>query len=325
MNIVMTALALLFLGGANPAEHSPGRVAAGDSAAIRVATWNIRWFPKGCPNPSECPGRQTNVARLAETIHELRLDLVAVQEILSDEPSRAALRTLIHMLDSLSGGRWDVSLQACGPVEAQRVGFLWNKDRLGLSELADVGQLNGEWETSGEACAGNLRPGRYAYVRSETGGADFHVYTVHFDSGRRDKDYQNRRDAARRIPSLVRPHHPEDADVVILGDFNTMGRSEPTEITARQEYSTFDRDISPAYLRLASDPPCTEYYRGRGGALDHIVVSSRMQEAACSAMTGGYCRETQCAVLDPDNMPADYETVSDHCPVVLEITDADMD
>ena len=223
-----------------------------DTSSVRVATWNIRWFPKGCPDPSECPERRTDVENVAATVAELRLDLVAVQEILSDEPSRPAIAHLLRSLDSLVGGPWKIDLQECGPPEAQRVGFLWNAGRLELTGLADVGPLNGEWEKTGEACAGNLRPGRYAYVRSLSGGVDFHAYTVHFDSGRRDKDYQNRRDAARRIPALVRGMHADDADVVVLGDFNTMGRSEPIEITAAEEFAAFDEDITPAFAAPSS-------------------------------------------------------------------------
>ncbi len=298
---------------------------ADDSTAIRIATWNIRWFPKGCPNPAECPGRQTDIDLLAATIYDLRLDLVAVQEILNDEPSRAAMHHFIRQLDSLSGGTWMVDLQDCGPPEAQRVGFLWNASVVQLSGFADVGQLNGEWEKSGEACEANLRPGRYAYVQSVAGGVDFHVYTVHFDSGRKDRDYQNRRDAARRIPTLLSTLHPDDTDVIVLGDFNTMGRSEPSEITGEAEYSIFDEDITQAYVRPPITPFCTEYYRGRGGVLDHVIVSAGMQEAAREATVGGYCATAQCADLDQDDMPVEYQSVSDHCPVILEIVDADLD
>ncbi|MDX1741088.1 MAG: endonuclease/exonuclease/phosphatase family protein [Rhodothermales bacterium] len=296
-----------------------------DSAGIRVATWNIRWFPKGCPDPSECPERRTDVRSVAATIAGEDLDMVALQEILSDEPSRPAMDLLVATLDSLTGGSWEVDLQECGPAEAQRVGFLWNAARLELSEMADVGQLNGEWEKTGEACAENLRPGRYAYVQSLDGGVDFHAYTVHFDSGRRDKDYQNRRDAARRIPTLLRAEHSDDSDVVLLGDFNTMGRSEPSEITAEEEYAIFDKDITSSFSRLPIEPFCTEYYRGRGGVLDHILVSTGMTEAGRVSASAGYCAAYQCADLDQENMPAEYLQLSDHCPVVLEITDVDLD
>ena len=266
-SIRLLAAALVLMAGA---QHADARTQADkDSAQVRAATWNIRWFPKGCPDPTECPDRQTDVHEVARTISDLRLDLVALQEILTDEPSQPSMDLLIGTLDSLTGGSWRSDLQDCGPPEAQRVGFLWNASRLELTGMTDIGQLNGEWETTGEACAANLRPGRYAYVRSLDGGVDFHAYTVHFDSGRRDKDYQNRRDASRRISALLQPMHSDDSDVVLLGDFNTMGRSEPAEITAEQEYAIFDEDITSAFVRLPIEPFCTEYYRGRGGVLDH--------------------------------------------------------
>ena len=79
--------------------------------------------------------------------------------------------------------------------------------------------------------------------------------------------------------------------------------------------------------RLPNSPSCTEYYRGRGSFLDHILVSTAMTEAPAGsvARVSGYCAEVDCQPIDQENMPYDYVHVSDHCPVVIDLIDADRD
>ncbi len=293
-----------------------------DSPPLRLATWNIRWFPRGCPDAAKCPSAATDLDLVTQTIATESLDLVALQEIVYDEDGQEAISRLISSLDSLSGGQWGVDVQACGAPENQRVGFLWNSARLTLTDFADLEQLNGGSENGGGACAENLRPGRYAYARSADGKVDFHVVTVHFDSGRRDRDYQNRRDATRQIPHLKladKKLQDLDTDVIILGDFNTMGRGEPTEITAPMELEEFDREIGPGFRRVSVVAGCSQYYRGRAGLLDFFVLSESLASTALVSKAGSFCADNTCRDLDENNMPAAYERVSDHCPVILEL------
>ncbi len=79
--------------------------------------------------------------------------------------------------------------------------------------------------------------------------------------------------------------------------------------------------------RLSNSPACTEYYRGRGSFLDHILVSTAMTEAPSGAVARvfGYCAEADCQPVDQENMPYDYVHVSDHCPVVIDLIDEDRD
>jgi hypothetical protein len=248
-----------------------------------------------------------------------------VQEILDDPVAQFRLAELTAELDVLTGGSWEVDLQECGPEKGQHVGFLWNSDRVTLSDFADVAQLNGAFE-GGSACASNLRPGRYA--RAETpAGTDFDILSVHFDSGVRDRDYQNRRAAAEQIPFLVVDGVPlldEDPDVLVVGDFNTMGRAEPPQIAPEQEIALFEGEIAPEFRRVEATPTCTEYFDDEPGVLDHITVTSGMQEAAATARVTGYCAVRECAEFSGP-LPAAYERLSDHCPVVFEIRDEDLD
>jgi hypothetical protein len=110
-----------------------------------------------------------------------------------------------------------------------------------------------------------------------------------------------------------------------------MGREADGElgaVTAEQEIADLDRDLEALGMRrLHGEPNCTEYYMGRGGTLDHIVVALATEEAPTDlvARVRGYCEEVHCAVLDENDMPLDYRVASDHCPVVVDLIDVDDD
>jgi endonuclease/exonuclease/phosphatase family metal-dependent hydrolase len=233
-----------------------------------------------------------------------------------------ALRTALHRL---TGGSWQVDLQSCGGSSHQHVGFLWNGSRVALLQLTDAWALNGA-ATAGtpKACAGNLRPGRYALAKTPI-GVDFHILAVHFDSGTKSRDYDHRRHATQRIDEITIGHTPIlQLDRDVLGDDNTMGREDAPPISAQEELAVFDGELAPGFRHLPMTPNCTEYFEHKAGALDHIVVSAGMQEAAATARVTGYCAVAGCAHLT-GAMPAAAERLSDHCPVVVDIQDGDLD
>jgi hypothetical protein len=70
---------------------------------------------------------------------------------------------------------------------------------------------------------------------------------------------------------------------------------------------------------------CSEYFDGKCGLLDHIIVTRDMVEANnAAAIVSGYC-----AVLDGqpfgDAEPAASQKLSDHCPILVDIEDRDRD
>jgi len=71
---------------------------------------------------------------------------------------------------------------------------------------------------------------------------------------------------------------------------------------------------------------CTEYFNGACNALDPIVVTQAIQEAkATEARVTGYCAVAGGRPIDPDTMPLVYAHLSDHCPVVVEVQNRDLD
>jgi hypothetical protein len=75
---------------------------------------------------------------------------------------------------------------------------------------------------------------------------------------------------------------------------------------------------------MALAPACTEYYNKHAGILDHVTVTTAMREAARSAQVSGYCAVNNCVPL-AGAAPAAFERLSDHCPVVFEVQDKNLD
>jgi hypothetical protein len=141
------------------------------------------------------------------------------------------------------------------------------------------------------------------------------------------RDYGHRRQAARRIGAIAIGNTPIlqlDRDVVVLGADNTLGKQEVPPVSAQEELAAFDGELAPGFRRLAMTPNCTKYFDGKAGTLDHIVVSTGMQEVAATARVTGYCAVAGYADL-AGTMPAASERLSDHFPVVVDRQDRDLD
>jgi predicted extracellular nuclease len=255
-------------------------------------------------------------------------DVIAVQEILDTREADFAWAALFDGLRAHAGGNWRVDLQECGGEAAQHVGFVWNADRVTLSNMRDVWQLNGASTSSANPCAGNLRPGRGAYAKSLIGGADFHIVVAHSDSGTKERDFDHRQTALGRLDSVFADLNSQssDSDIVVLGDLNTMGAQ--GRVDAKGEIQLLEQVISretPEYRHLNLTPACTEYFEGVCGWLDHVLVGRTMAEAERAELRlSGYCAERGGTPIR-GAMPAAYERLSDHCPIVFDLIDRDLD
>lgn len=123
--------------------------------------------------------------------------------------------------------------------------------------------------------------------------------------------------------------------MLVLGDFNTMGcrscegAASGGAVSAGDELAALDRAVGrggTSLRRVPSDVPCTEYYRGRGGALDHVLASRGLAELASDAQVevAGECARRHCLLPRGVHPPA-LAHLSDHCPLVVELEDRDRD
>jgi len=157
-------------------------------------------------------------------------------------------------------------------------------------------------------------------------GADFHLIALHLKSGPTVFAVEDRQKALNKIDKTVSPFLRKDQDVVILGDFNTMGAGDNS--SRKSELKYVRRMVSkemPGFQDLPLTPQCSHYFRGRPGWLDHVLVNHGMEEIhSRSARVTGYCAVTECERIQGD-YPLAYERLSDHCPVVIEIQNQDKD
>jgi endonuclease/exonuclease/phosphatase family metal-dependent hydrolase len=284
-----------------------------------MGSWNVRWFPGKDED-------KTDLDWLACTIAWLNVDLLAVQEFTATNEAKNAVKEVIKKLNANTGGDWACDLHNCGGDTDQHVGFLWNKNRLTLSGQKDMWEFNARASAETNPCYNRLRPGRYCYVKTKQGGVDFHIITVHLKMGAKSSAQQERFKVYNQLDAAVQPLLTKDKDIVILGDWNTMGNGSPGSAAAEiEKLGQIALSEAPGFILFAIEPVCTEYYRGHGGWLDQVLAARAMKEiSAHRAYVSGYCRVNDCANIQYP-MPAAYYNISDHCPLVFEIDDVDKD
>ncbi len=304
------------------------RMALPSSSTLRVGTWNVRWFPVGsAPDDKQRRSEPTNRDWLICALTWMSLDMVAVQESLGTPEASKAWDSMVASLSDNTGDTWKWYRQPCGRPEDHHIAILWNDSRVALSNFESLWQFNAKADSPKKPCTYGLRPGQYVRVQSrEQGGADFHLIAVHLKSGPTVFALEERQKALNRIDRTVQPLLEADQDVIILGDFNTMGAGDWH--SQRSELKYVRRMVGkeqPGFHDLPLTPQCSHYFRGRGGWLDHVLVTKSMKEAKASkAQVTGYCALSDCQRIKGD-YPLAYRSLSDHCPVIVEIDNQDQD
>ena len=293
-------------------RERPRRKAGGPP---RVGTWNLRWFPRGTARGND-QERRTDVRWMACAIASLEVDVLAVQEVLHDAEGRAALLDLRAGLDALTGGRWHAELDPCSEGR-QHVGLLYDARAVTLRDVQAVAALN----PGRGACDRSLRPGLAAHARFADGSAAL-LIAVHLDSGVTPRDHDNRRRSVERLRAALLALQPRERprDVIVLGDFNTMGcRDCVPAVHADDELAAFDAALSRQQLKrltVAAGAGCSQYYRGHAGLLDHVLVGERSRWARASRRAVGPCAELAGAAPSRPRAPPAVAPPSDHCPLV---------
>ena len=304
------------------------RMADASSSKLRIATWNIRWFPLGsAPDRPQKSAEPTDIDWLICALQWMQVDIVAIQESLATQEATQAWKRITSQLTTQTGQTWRWYQQPCGRPDNHHIGFLWNDTRVALSDFDSLWQFNVKARSAANPCASDLRPGQYAYVQSRKNkGVDFHLIALHLKSGPTIFAVEKRQKAVNRIDQTVKTLLDSDRDVVILGDFNTMGAGDWHSQKSEIKYvRRMVRKEKPGFEDLPLKPQCSHYFRGRGGWLDHLLVAKEMQEVTVTTVTvTGYCAIADCQRIKGDYPPA-YRQLSDHCPVVLEIENRDLD
>lgn len=290
----------------------------------RFASWNLHWFPDGKPGASS-GGSGTDLAWLACSLAWLDADVIAVQELKQTPRAVVAFEQLLLELSRLSGGRYVGRLDDCGSRVPQHVGLLWNEARVSASDVRQLASLN----PSGDACGRQLRPGLAARLRFP-GGLDLTAVSAHFKSMPDERALDLRESSFGALPGVLRDveQRSHDSDLLVLGDLNTMGCAECSPpLSADDELRAADQSLRAGGLRIVpADAAGSHYQGGRATLLDHAVASLGLRELPPASRThvAGVCSDANAA---PSGRAAKKrrQRLSDHCPIVLDLSDRDLD
>lgn len=298
-----------------------------EEGTVRIGAWNIRWFPDGVPGRGGKRAKATDVDWLACVVSWMNVDALGLAEVKSPVYSEAALARWTARIDALTGEKHRVLLDDCPGSSGQHVGWLVNESRLRATLPITHAAINPHQD----ACASQLRPGLGVDLASR-GGLDFHAIAVHLKSGTLPRDIELRRTSLGRLDQVraAVESRTEDTDLVVVGDFNTMGCSTCGNAErSGAEVSLMDGILSRLQRplrRIPNDQGCSHFYQGHPSLLDHILVSTSMREAPATrrARVDGYCRRAKCESIG-DSSPEAQLHLSDHCPVLVDLVDADWD
>ena len=291
------------------------------SGRARFASWNLHWFPDGDSQERE---PASDVRWMACALAWLNADVVAIQEVKQTPKAVQALATLLSELNRLTGARYVARLDDCGGSVPQHVGLMWNEARTAAVDLQTVAALN----PHGSACEKQLRPGLAARFRFP-GGLDLAVVSAHFKSQADSRALLLRRASFAAVPGVARTltEAAHDSDFLLLGDLNTMGCDEcQPPISAAEELTAVQRLLGTGVRLVPADATGTERYRGNFTLLDHALGAVAMRELPPGTRThvAGMCEAGAPALTKraADKLSRD---LSDHCPIVLDLTDQDLD
>jgi endonuclease/exonuclease/phosphatase family metal-dependent hydrolase len=289
----------------------------------RIGAWNLHWFPDG--RPGDTPSGGADIEWLACAIAWMNVDVLALEEVKRPPRGDEGLAELRRALERLTGSTFRTVLDTCPLASGQHVGLLYDEQRVKVGPTLTIGALN----PRGDACKDELRPGLSGYFRFP-GGLDLSVIAAHLKSGSDPRAIEERArsfgafaEAARVASAAAR-----DADVLLLGDMNSMGCATcAPEVSPSAELTRADAifaALAPPVARLPASPACSHHFKSRSTLLDWAAKSDLSELPAGTSVTvSGACGELGCEALSAGL--AAQAALSDHCPIWLDLDDIDRD
>jgi hypothetical protein len=287
--------------------------------SLRIALWNVRNFPLD-ERPQEDDlgySRRTNICDFETAFGGLDADLYGLQEVNDIRRFRPILRR------ACGERSMDVRYSSSGGRHGQHLAIAWDNTRLEL--------VGNPMEAHELVLEPGMRPAFAGYFRSlRAGGIDFTVVVVHLESG--PQNFAERRRQNRALASWIEAWIEEvgDPDVVVLGDFNTVGSPRGG---LEGELQSVDSILGRVGLERLDNPlGCTSYWEGGGerdgihrpSLLDHVFVGGIGLDAVTRPLEAWlHCSRWQCGDLISRTGEEDgtFWDVSDHCPLTFEIRD----
>lgn len=281
-------------------EHDRANVRSGP---LRIGTFNIRFLGQD----------PTDLDRLRAVVASVDPAVLALQEVIRDEPAR----TLARML-SVDGRAYRVVSAECGGRSGLRVAFLFDEARVSFRGAREFPAMASDGDgvcTTGDRAA-------LAGTFFAPSAGEFTMVSLHLEA-RSEPERVERRKAQWRRMFAIRERLVREgkSNVILLGDTNSTGWHDD----AQGERTFIEGEASRAGVRVETGAlACSEYFRTgertwQPSMLDHIVAEPDVVRAG-TVRLHGYCAELACRPWIADAPPSDYVSVSDHCPVTVELS-----
>ncbi len=279
-------------------------------SGLKLVSYNIRNF-----DYDERQHIPTNKNALYTIIKGLDADLIGVQEIVNAPEFVRFIQQYFP--------QYGVALTTCGGQNNQKLGFIYNKNKLKITAFSQDLRLASSDPSQQGVCNMGSRPAAIAYFYNMADKYYFSAIAVHLKSGGQDRSIAKRQYQMKILSQIVSDIRTAGInDFVIMGDFNT------TEYIFKGNiYNTFRRTIMNMQLRdLSEYVNCTAYWPGQNmndntfepSALDHILVSNRIlngYDPSRRVVANGHCATVQCRKATPQQLGLLFNEVSDHCPL----------
>jgi len=274
--------------------------------AITLGTYNIRNF-----DYDQRYRIHTNKTELTKIISQMRVDVLAVEEINNTAEFERYVQSNLPGFDS--------ELTRCGGAHGQRLGFVFNTQKVELLSFhEDLSITNPGGE---EQCDAGSRPLAIALFRIKSTGQKFYAMAVHLKSGGQSESMQKRLMQFELIKGVIRmlKERTDTKEFFLAGDMNTTNF-----ITRGDDYKVLQKLKSETgMIDLAEKLPCSAYWWGgtddgieTPSLLDHMLVTpGLLKRPVDRAQVGGHCAQVSCREVRTADLGVSYESVSDHCPL----------
>lgn len=220
---------------------------------ITVGSFNIEWFGSG-----NAPRTDEQIEKLGNYIKSLEIDILCCQEINSTgDRSGNGVADWIDLKNYL-GDEYEGWYGNTG--RQQRLAFIWRKDTV---ELSDIGELNGGERESVPGVSVKTFPRRplTAYVKSQKGGLDFRIITVHLYWSVDKVRYAEAKKLNEWAANYLNGQN--DKDLIVIGDCNTKpmgsGESQNSQTIINFEKNSILTAVSKAHYKYTT-PESEERY-----------------------------------------------------------------
>lgn len=238
--------------------------------AIRITTWNLKWFPSGVANRKDPTVEAVRIARAADVLRDIDPDIVLLQEIRDEDSAE-------RLFAAIAPQRYQVAIVSRFQ-EGATVG--WQQLVIAAKIPAKVA-LAQRWKTTGLVDP----PRGFAYAAFQIGTLTVAVCSVHLKSNltRGDAFRQTQLDILKRelaaqqlieqLGKLATDSGIKPDVIVVGGDFNTS----PDDLRFASERTLrifSDAGFVNPLMALAPERRVTIPSEGRypSATFDHILV-----------------------------------------------------